>query len=237
MNNIKESSKLIDRYKKRESSFDLNEYYSPIGVGNILVSQERDRAYAEILREHFKNHSPKSIRVLEIGCGYGHNLQALIRLGVHPKNIVAVELIPERVELAKSLLPQDTHIFEGDALSYDFQNNEFDIVLLSTVFSSILCQDTKTKLAQKCLSLLAPKGGILFYDFFWTRKGSDYIKPISIKEIKSLFKGTLVYKKRITLYYSLAFRLGQISPILTGVLNKISFLKTHWIVLIKNNSK
>src|SRR5688572_6619442 len=95
---------------------------------------ERHLKYAEILRKKFQDVS--NLRMLEVGAGHGHNLIYFKSLGLSWTNIYANEILPDRVQILKDSLPMST-VIAGDAL--EIKNEiSFDIVLQSTVFSSVL---------------------------------------------------------------------------------------------------
>ena len=76
------------------------------------------------------------------------------------QNIYFNELLPERVLAIKSNYP-NTIVFEGNAIEIDF-DKKFDVIFQSTVFTSILSQADREKLAEKMLNLLNPNGIILW---------------------------------------------------------------------------
>ena len=46
------------------------------------------------------------LRLLEVGCGAGGNLLELLRLGFAPAHLSGIELLPERLALARDVLPE-----------------------------------------------------------------------------------------------------------------------------------
>ena len=68
----------------------------------------------------------------------GGKLWTLLRLGFDPARLVGNELLPERVAAARQRLPAATRLLEGDATQLALPDGSFDLVVASTVFSSIL---------------------------------------------------------------------------------------------------
>ncbi|MFS9605942.1 methyltransferase domain-containing protein, partial [Klebsiella pneumoniae] len=74
----------------------------------------------------------------EVGCGAGGNLLDLLRLGLRPEHLTGIELLPERLAAARAALPERVRLLAGDASQADVAPASQDLVLQSTVFSSIL---------------------------------------------------------------------------------------------------
>ena len=154
--------KIKQRYKKRRGLMGF--LYSPLNPSVYLSQQEKERKFIDWVRT--EGIQPlKDKKMLEIGCGYGINLLQMMKLGFLPENLVGNELLEERVENAKKFLPSSIRIYPGDATELNFQENSFDVVLQSTVFSSILDDECQQKLADKMWFFTKSGGGVLWYDF------------------------------------------------------------------------
>jgi len=104
-------------------------------------------------------------RLLEVGCGSGGNLLEMLRLGFAPEHLSGVELLPERLAAARQTLPQDVTLLGGDASQLPLPEGQADVVLLSTVFSSLLDDAFQLQLADAVWRAVKPGGGVLWYDF------------------------------------------------------------------------
>ena len=93
--------------------------------------------------------------MIEIGAGTGNNLFFYKKLGFQDQNIWANELLPDRVEILRNNFP-GINILEGDASELPF-TKKFDIVFQSTVFTSILDDEFRKKLAFKMFEMLKPR--------------------------------------------------------------------------------
>jgi len=171
-------------------------------------------------------------RVLEIGCGSGANLIELIRLGFHPRNLVGNELLENSLNLARARLPQAVTTILGDASTLDLGGESFDIVLQSTVFTSILDQSFQQRLAEHMWSLVRPGGGILWYDFTWDNPANPDVRGVPLRRIRQLFRAGAIRSWRVTLGPPIGRPLCRISPALYTLVNAIPLLRTHvlcWI--------
>ncbi len=208
------------RYAKRnENSPSYNSTYS-----NFMV-KERNKYYTSIIRNNFRN--LKEVKILEIGAGSGGNISFFKELGIPAENIYANELLSDRVEQLKQNHP-DIHILSGDAC--EITENNFDIIFQSTVFTSILDEAFREKLANKMWSLLKMKGIILWYDFIYNNPKNPDVKKVSKKDLMKLFpKEDLIFSKKVTLAPPIGRRVGKAYQIF----NLFSFLRSHLIAVFK----
>lgn len=220
-----EVSRIRERYARRTAS----------GIGqaqarhfhfDYFADAERDLRFAEIVRRRFGDLGAR--RVLEIGAGSGKNLLLFRKLGVPWDNLYANELLEERERELRSNLP-GAHVLLGDASELAVPTT-FDIIVQSTVFTSILDEDFKARLARKLLSMLAGDGVILWYDFAYDNPSNPDVKGIGRKEIRRLFAAaSSIEIQSATLAPPIGRRVGT----WYGVLNTLApFLRTHLVAAI-----
>lgn len=205
--------------------------YSPLNPAVYMSMQERERALIRwILEAGLVPLADK--RLLEIGCGAGGNLLQLIRLGFSPENLVGNELLEERAELARFLLPQATRILQGDACALDLPSETFDIVFQSTVFTSLLDDGFQARLADQMWRLVKPGGGVLWYDFVYNNPRNPDVRGVPVPRIRELFPEGRMTCRRVTLAPPLARVATRLHPRFYAVFN-LPLLRTHvlcWIV-------
>ena len=126
-------------------------------------------------------------RLLDIGCGSGGDLLGMIRMGLEPSNLVGYELLAERVADARHRLPSAVRIECGDALELPEQEQSFDIVMQSLLFTSLLDDDYQQRLAERLWSLVKPGGGILWFDFVYDNPRNRDVRGVPVKRIGELF--------------------------------------------------
>jgi SAM-dependent methyltransferase len=176
--------------------------------------------------------NPRDARVLEIGCGSGGNLAALIRLGFTPANLSGVELIEERAAEARRQLPADVQLIGGDALEVQLAPASFDVVMLFTVFTSLLDEDYRRRLAAHVWRLVKAGGGVLWYDFCFDNPRNPDVRGIPVRDVRALFPEGTMRVRRITLAPPLARAVVRVHRSLYYVLNIVPLLRTHvlcWI--------
>lgn len=225
-----EEKEIKIRYEKRKNI--SSDRYSILNPASILIEQEKERALIKWIKEN--NIEPlDNKKLLEIGCGGGYNLLKFVRLGFKPQNIFANDLISERLQSARELLPSKVHFYEGSAMDLSFKENEFDIVFQSMVFSSILDSNYKIKLAEKMWQWVKPGGGILWYDFIYNNPSNKDVKGVSIAEVKKLFKVKKLYYKKLTLAPPIARIVTKVHPFLYYFFNSTYLLRTHLLIWIQ----
>jgi ubiquinone/menaquinone biosynthesis C-methylase UbiE len=119
--------------------------YSLFNDASLYSVQRREREILKTLEsEGFISLSDK--RILDVGCGDGGGLRRLLAYGASPRNLWGIDLLGERILVAK-----DTHplmcVFLGNAETLPFATQSFDLVMQFTVFSSILDQQVRRQVA------------------------------------------------------------------------------------------
>lgn len=194
--------------------------------------QEKERALIRWLQE-CDLAPPDEKRVLDLGCGGGGDLRTLIQLGFDPAQLTGCELLPERAAAARHRLPKAVRIEEGDALEeVHFEPESFDIVLQSMMFTSLLEEPLRERLAAKMWDLVRPGGGVLWFDFVYDNPRNPGVTGIPVSEVHSLFPEGEFRTWRVVLAPPIARRVTRFHPKLYGVLNTVPFLRTHvlcWI--------
>lgn len=228
---MSEMDHIRDRYAKRNQQ-NYGDQYSMLNPSVYMSYQEKERALLRFLTLYV-GQNIKSKKILEVGCGTGSNLLQLIRFGFLPENIVGNELLEERINLAKHILPSTITLEQGDACELSYEKESFDIVYQSTVFTSILAGDIKIKLAYKMWELTKPGGAILWYDFVYDNPGNKDVKGVKVSEIKKLFPQCVKCNiQRVTLAPPISRRVCKTHPSLYTLFNSLPFLRTHvlcWI--------
>lgn len=227
-----ETTLVRERYARRTDA--QGERYHPFRADVNLTLQERQRAMLALLRDRLTLPTADA-RVLEIGCGSGSNLLELLLLGFRPANLAGVELLEARAAIARERLPSTVRVEVGDATRFDAPPASFDIVMQSTVFSSILDRATSAALAARMWDLVAPGGGILWYDFAFDNPANRDVRGVPVAEVRRLFPSGTMTVKRVTLAPPIARRAVAIHPVLYPVLNAFPFLRSHRLCWIQKS--
>jgi pseudaminic acid biosynthesis-associated methylase len=105
----------------------LNNYY----LTNYGITKDK-------LNEEFLGTLDKTIRILEVGCNIGMQLNALQKMGF--TNLTGIELQAYAVEKAKQLT-KGINIIQGSGFEIGFEDNSFDLVYTHGVLIHINPKD------------------------------------------------------------------------------------------------
>lgn len=219
---------MAERYARRTG---LEDRYSLLRPEVWQTVQERQRAMISLLLEQGQT-DLTALRVVEVGCGTGGNLLELLRLGLQPENLSGIELLPQRLQQARRVLPSAVRLLEGDASLQPIPAGSADIVLQSTVFSSLLDPRFQQQLAQAMWSWVKPGGGVLWYDFTLDNPRNPDVRGVPLPRVRQLFPKGQVSHRWVTLAPPLARVVCRMHPALYSVFNAVPLLRTHVLAWI-----
>lgn len=172
------------------------------------------------------------LRVLEVGCGTGWLLRKFVEYGARPENLWGIDILEHRVAQARSISPNIAFVL-GDARVLPFSDATFDLVAQFTLLTSVLDWSMKRQIASEMARVLKPGGLILWYDFRLNNPKNPNVRGIGRKEIARLFPGFSCLLKKVTLFPPLARRLAPYSWLACALLEKLPFLRTHYLGVLK----
>jgi ubiquinone/menaquinone biosynthesis C-methylase UbiE len=193
--------------------------------------QEREQRLLALLQRN-NLASLQTKRILEVGCGTGYWLREFIKWGARPEHITGIELLADRVAEARYVCPEAVSIVYGNAAELAFLATTFDLVVQSTVFTSVLDARIKQQMASEMLRVVKDDGFILWYDYHVNNPWNPDVRGIKKREIVQLFPGCRITLQRITLFPPLVRFLAPYSWLACYVLGKIPWLCTHYLGLI-----
>jgi ubiquinone/menaquinone biosynthesis C-methylase UbiE len=217
---LSEADRILEELRRRERELPAD-FYSLDRPANRFLRQSQERALRTI-------GSLAGKRVLEVGCGSGNWLEMLQGAA----SLSGIDLDPERAARAAARFP-GADIRAGDASNLPWADGSFDVVLQSTVFSSILDPGMRQAVASEMLRVLAPGGAILWYDFFVDNPSNPHVRGVRRREIEALFPGCRVSLRRATLAPPLARRIVPVSWKLAELLESLRVLDTHYFGVIR----
>ena len=226
-----EETRIRAAYVKRQG--DLR--YSWFSPGHLFMIQERERQLLAVLARHAC--APLNAKkILEVGCGTGYWLREFVKWGARPEHIVGIDLLADRVAEARRLCPETVEIRCGSAAALSFPHKTFDLVLQSTVFTSILDFEMKRQIACEMLRVLKEDGLILWYDYHANNPRNPDVRGVKKREIHQLFHGHRIILRRITLAPPLARLIAPHSWVVCQVLERVPFLCTHYLGVIQKGA-
>jgi ubiquinone/menaquinone biosynthesis C-methylase UbiE len=173
---------------------------------------------------------------LEVGYGTLGWLGELISWGVSEKRLHGIEIDLARARRAQEVLPiADLRV--GDATELPWDNEHFQLVVASTVFTSILEPRIRQMIAGEITRVLTPGGALLWYDFAVNNPRNPQVRKVSRRELQSLFpelRGTIRW---LTLAAPLARWISNKSWVLATFASALPVLQTHLMaVFVKEDS-
>ena len=230
----KEILRIQAEYARRETEID-DDRYAPWQPAEMLHLSERRNKAAAGLRSIGK-FPVAGQQCLEIGYGRLGWLADLISWGLRETDLHGIELDESRAKAAQLALPNaDLRI--GNAARLPWDDRSFSIVIISTVFSSILGPDLRRSIASEIDRVVKPGGVVICYDLRRNNPQNRSVRAVTRSELKELFPNFNSHLKTVTLVPPLARAVAPISEFAARCLALIPLLRTHLLsFLIKRES-
>lgn len=186
-------------YRAREESGDFYDHRSFNALEPVIYFNEMQIRHHLVahLKQRFQNYEGLSrVRVLEVGCAWGRNLNFFVEMGISANQIFGVDLLKHFIDRGKQVNPS-LQLELGDATQLRFEANEFDIVMMNMVLSSVLDPTIQSRLISEVQRVAKPGGLIFVYDVLgnyperFVVEGDNskivFLKPIESKILHSGF--------------------------------------------------
>jgi len=213
----------------------LKNIYSPLNPSAFFMMQRRQREIRKILERSFgesTGYDLSKLKLLEIGCGWGQWFTEFQSFGIRVENLAGIELDEDRAESAKKRII-GADIQTGNAAELPWDDDSFDIVFQSTVFTSILDSKIKEKAASEMMRVCKSDGFILWYDFAFDSPANPNVKGVDKREIRKLFEPYKFEIRKVTLAPPIARRVVPCSWMLAEIFETLfPLLRTHLIAKI-----
>lgn len=227
---IEEIERIRSEYHRRKREIP-RDFYSLERPGNLFIYTERLRGAINLLRRHCI-FPLREKNILGVGCGSGNWLVDFESLGAERQHLHGIDLDKEYIEKAKGKIPQ-ADLRVGSAAQLPWPDRSFDIVLQSTLFTSILDPDLKKAVAQEMTRVVKNTGVILWYDFFCNNPWNPNVRGITKKELKELFPNFSITLNKITLAAPLARWLAPKSRLACYLLEQMKLFNTHYLAILR----
>ena len=152
-------------------------------------------------------------KLLDAGCGSGKWLRWFQDLGF--RQLFGVDILDQEINESRQLNP-GINFHNASISALPFEDNYFDFIILSEVFSSILDKRLIEDSARELFRIIAYGGGIFFNDNTNTRiektkiDGEHYLRCIKKEDLVKLFPDAQIN-----------FSFFLVNPFFTGVLTSI----------------
>ena len=224
-----EERRIREAYARRQEG----DRYSFFNPAHLFLVQERERQLLELLKQAGCSHLEDK-KILEIGCGKGLWMGEFVKWGARPEHLTGVDLLVGSLNVARSKHSEKVGFVCGNGAYLPFSPGTFDLVLQATAFTSILDRDMQQAVAQEMLRVLKPQGFIIWYDYHVNNPWNPNVRGVKKREITQvLFPGCVVKLRRLTLAPPLTRRLARHSVFLCALLERLPFLCTHYLGVIR----
>ncbi|NOY72928.1 MAG: class I SAM-dependent methyltransferase [Gammaproteobacteria bacterium] len=224
----------IDRVRKVYEGRDgsgAKQRYAWFQPDVIQRQHHLDRALAIFLKEAY-GENLSNMSALDVGCGTGGFLRSLVDYGVDPRRLIGTEFLPDRLEQAQAMSVSGIRWVHGDLESITGQD-KFDLVSAFTVFSSVLDDAHRKKLAGDMWDKVLPGGWVLIFDFAINNPRNQNVRKVTVEELNGYWPSERWVTKRLILAPPVARRLTKISYAASEFLSLIPLLRSHFIYMVQ----
>ena len=193
--------------------------------GNARIEGDRDQVLVNLLRQCLPTTGG---RVLDLGMGDGQLADVARRADLPIGSWSGVDLDPRAVQAAAAAAPWG-HFIEASGDRLPFDDASFDVVVASTLFSSLPSKRLAEAVVAEIGRVLKGGGWLLWYDLRYRNPANPGVHGIGRDNVRSLFPGWTTDLASITLLPPLARHLGPLTGGLYGPLHASPFLRSHLI--------
>ena len=205
------------RGARREQLWDL------ANRGYARMSRDRDRLLVDLVRRSL----PAGGSVLDIGCGPG-SLADLVRAAVRGVRWTGADLLPEAISEACGQRPWATWL-EASADDLPVDDAAFDVVVASTLFSSLPNRQLEQGAAAEVSRVLKPGGWLVWYDLRYQNPSNPHVHGITAAALAGLFPKWRRELRSVTLIPPVARRLGWLTPVAYPLLEMLPTMRSHLV--------
>ena len=185
---------------------------------------------AKLIYSHFGASGPRSM--LEIGCGTAPWVRTAADWGFAIGAWNGIDLLPDRIATARQICPGGANLLVGNGMALPFEDNSIDLVVASTVFSSILDRSVRMSVASEAWRVLRPGGAAMIFDFRIKDPRNPDTVAIGRSELVRLFPASRPAVRSLILVPPLARRLASASLPLVAMLEwGVPWLRSHLMTL------
>ena len=216
----------VERIRQVYASYEADGREKQWGADAGMLA-ERERLLGDVLADLGAGHST---RVLDLGCGAGQLLGELQAAGIDPSGITGVDLLPDRLGLARD---RGFGVAVASGAALPFGDDSFDLVTCFTVLSSVRDCDVLAGLPHEIARVLRPGGSLVLYDMRLPSPHNRAVIPLPLGRIRGLFPGWSVTSQACTLLPPLARSLAPRPGPRYDRLARVAVLRSHRLSVLR----
>ncbi len=198
--------------------------------GNLLVTQERERALSGVLRRHGIE-SLAGLRIFEAGPAAPDVLGLFVQWGASPANLAGLRFpAPPKGPTSESSGIRMHELHEGAIPEHD---ETIDIAVAFSLFSGAGNEDAAHGIARELFRVTKPGGLILVYDARGNGLGGHRRRVVRLDDIRRWFPKCPLHEQSLTLAPAIARITGRYAPWLYGTLAVVPLLRTHAMYVLR----
>lgn len=129
---------------------------------------------------------PSGAKILDVGCGNGDSLLRFLHMGFAADNLHGIDILEERTESAMRRFP-NMRFTSGDASEMPYLDDEFDLVMESTMFVQLTDPDLSRRIAAEMLRVAKTGAYVMLVDWRYSKPGNSGYLGLSKQRIEKLF--------------------------------------------------
>lgn len=216
---------LADVYEHYETDDSVRRRWSHDNPGNQAILDELIRVASGMIE--LAGYAP-SHDILDLGCGRGTWLTDLLR----PGTVTGIDLLFERLVAAQARTNANGLVC-ADGSALPFHDRQFDTVVVSTVLSSVGSEDVRVGIATEIERVLRPGGFVMFYDFRVRNPFNPQTRPVTRRQLDSLFAGFDQLIVPVTVVPQVVRRLGPLTKLAYRTLSRVPGARSHLLGLFR----
>lgn len=218
-----DAARAIDEYGRRAADGGIGAYYQRIAQAMARAQRRRRDRLAELL---IACGDPRTMRVIDVGCGDGSDIEHLTRSGWSEHLMAGVEIFEPSLERARRRLPH-ANLMIANAAQLPFPDESFDAAVQFTVLSSIVDPRVRLAAVGEMFRVTRSGGLVISWDMKSGGRNSN-LAGIDRDEIRRLFAphSGSVTVERAWLSLPVASR---VSPWVAGMLERLPFALDHYV--------
>ena len=193
--------------------------------GYARMIRDRETALVELIRLSVP---ASGGRVLDLGAGDGRLADAVARSGIPIGRWVGIDLDGAAMAAASKAI-RWAEFFEASADQLPFEGAAFDVVVASTLFSSLPSAELEAAVAAEVRRVLVPGGWLVWYDLRRNNPTNAAVHGLSSEAVRHLFSGWDAALRSATLLPPVARRLGVATRIVYPLLESVPFMRSHLV--------
>jgi succinoglycan biosynthesis protein ExoA len=209
---------------ERYDTEDRARLWDPHNPGYARMAADRESSLVALLRDSLP---PAGGAVLDLGCGTGDLAGSVHSAGIEAA-WTGVDLRAEMVRQAAAAYPW-ANFLEASADALPFADGSFEVVVASTLLSSLPTTALEHAVAAEVARVLRPGGWLVWYDLRYDNPSNPAVHGLNLARLRGLFPGWRAALKPMTLLPPLARRLGAATPILYPLLHALPALRSHLV--------